>query len=205
MQQRAFKKKSGKGGGKKGDEPTEEPAEEGIKITYEDTAEPVEAAEPEVKAAPVEVQKPKEVAANFKDATKEQPAEKVDKSLYVPFSLGDVKRVDSTPDHKPPTLDDTIEGRYASVLFTSASQKESLFIVYEDIVFIKSLYDNSESFKLFTRNGGVGAFEINKFNKALQEIGDFDPLTIRFLEVLAENKRLTYFDKICDRYVKLYQ
>lgn len=39
-----------------------------------------------------------------------------------PFSVGDIKVIESTPDHKPPTAEDTIEGRYAGVLFTSASQ-----------------------------------------------------------------------------------
>jgi len=43
------------------------------------------------------------------------------------------------------------------------------------------------------------------FNAALQQLGDFHPLTIRFLEVLAENKRLVYISGIADRYVKLYQ
>jgi F-type H+-transporting ATPase subunit O len=39
----------------------------------------------------------------------------------------------------------------------------------------------------------------------LSSLGEFHPLTIKFLEVLAENKRLTYISGIADRYVKLYQ
>ena len=66
----------------------------------------------------------------------------------------------STEDHKPPFAEDTIEGRYASVLFTSASQAESLFTIFEDMTYIQSLYNNSESFKLFTQNAGVGSREI---------------------------------------------
>jgi len=58
---------------------------------------------------------------------------------------------------------------------------------------------------LFTQNSGVGAKEINAFNAALQSLGEFHPLTIKFLEVLAENKRLVYISGIADRYVKLYQ
>jgi len=84
------------------------------------------------------------------------------------FSVGDdVKVIQSTPDHKPPTAEDTIEGRYAGVLFTTASQNEALFTIYEDIVYIGELYDTSETFRLFTQNGGVGRKEINKFNEAL--------------------------------------
>ncbi len=37
------------------------------------------------------------------------------------------------------------------------------------------------------------------------EIGDFEKVTIRFIEVLAENKRLVYIKEISDRYMKLYQ
>ena len=101
--------------------------------------------------------------------------------------------------------EDTIEGRYAAVLFSSASQEESLYAIYEDIVYIRALYANSESFKLFTQNAGVGAKEMGAFNEALSSLGTFNPLTIKFLEVLAENKRLTYIGAISDRYVKLYQ
>jgi ATP synthase F1 delta subunit len=67
------------------------------------------------------------------------------------------------------------------------------------------MYDNSESFKLFTQNAGVGAKEIRLFNEALQGLGEFHPLTIKFLEVLAENKRLIYIKGIAQRYQKLYQ
>lgn len=58
---------------------------------------------------------------------------------------------------------------------------------------------------MFTQNGGVGAKEIRLFNKALLEVGTFHPVTIKFLEILAENKRLVFINHICDRYVKLYQ
>ena len=67
------------------------------------------------------------------------------------------------------------------------------------------MYDNSESFKMFTQNAGVGSKEIRLFNEALTGLGDFHPLTIKFLEVLAENKRLIYISGIAHRYQKLYQ
>jgi ATP synthase F1 delta subunit len=135
----------------------------------------------------------------------QQPQEKLSQELFKAFSLGDVKKINSTPDHKPPTQEDTIEGRYASVLFTSASQAGALYTIYEDIAYIKMMYDNSESFKMFTQNAGVGTKEIRAFNEALQTVGEFHPLTIKFLEVLAENKRLIYISGIAERYKKLYQ
>jgi len=36
-------------------------------------------------------------------------------------------------------------------------------------------------------------------------VGDFDKVTYKFIEVLAENKRLMYIKQISDKYVKLYQ
>jgi hypothetical protein len=84
----------------------------------------------------------------------------VSPDLFKPFSVGDVTQVQTTPDHKPPSQDDTIDGRYASVLFTTASQQESLFTIYEDMTYLKALYDNSESFRHFSQNAGVGIREI---------------------------------------------
>ena len=78
--------------------------------------------------------------------------------------MGDIRQIDSTPDHKPPSEEDTIEGRYSGVLFTTASQNGHLFSVYEDLKYISELYRHSEQFRLFTENGGVGGAEIAKLN-----------------------------------------
>ena len=58
---------------------------------------------------------------------------------------------------------------------------------------------------MFTQNAGVGTKEIQKFNEALQSVATFHPLTIKFLEILAENKRLSFIGDIATRYQKLYQ
>jgi len=47
--------------------------------------------------------------------------------LFASFDLGGIKVVNSAPDNRPPIAEDTIEGRYAGVLFTSASEQEALF------------------------------------------------------------------------------
>ena len=77
-----------------------------------------------------------------------------------PFTLGDIPRIDTTPDHKAPSQEDTIEGRYASVLFTGASQQSILYDVCEDMSFLQQMYKNSEEFRLFTQNGGIGKEQI---------------------------------------------
>jgi len=129
----------------------------------------------------------------------------LDKSLFQPFSVGDVKEVNSTPDNQAPSYEDTIEGRYANVLFTTASQNGALFAVYEDMMYMSELYTHSEMFRQFTENGGVGLKEIQELNKALQSVAEFHPTTMHFLTVLAENKRLIFIKEIAGKYQKLYQ
>lgn len=70
--------------------------------------------------------------------------------------------------------------------------------------YLEELYVHSESFKLFTENAGAGLKEIRLFNEALEGLG-FHPVTLKFIEVLAENKRLVFIKDICEKYVKLYQ
>ena len=71
--------------------------------------------------------------------------------------------------------------------------------------YLRALYAHCESFRLFTENGGVGAKEIADLNKALQDTAPFSQTTLRFLEVLAENKRLIFIREISEKYAKLYQ
>jgi hypothetical protein len=84
--------------------------------------------------------------ADFSDAVVVDSLTDVDKSLFGAFSVGDIKQVQSTDDHKPPFKDDSVPGRYAEVLFTTASTQGSLYNVYEDIVYIQALFKNCESF-----------------------------------------------------------
>lgn len=58
---------------------------------------------------------------------------------------------------------------------------------------------------MFTQNAGVGLKEIRLFNQGLKETGDFNAVTFRFIEVLAENKRLQFIKEIAEKYQKLYQ
>ena len=47
--------------------------------------------------------------------------------------------------------------------------------------------------------------EIKLFNTGLNETAEIHKVTIRFIEVLAENKRLMYIKEISEKYMKLYQ
>jgi hypothetical protein len=50
-------------------------------------------------------------------AGKVPDAQVLDQELFKSFSVGDVKVVQTTEDHKAPYQEDTIEGRYTTVLF----------------------------------------------------------------------------------------
>jgi hypothetical protein len=174
-----------------------------------DSEEPA-AAEQEVEAAEPAKEEPKP-APKAKAAPKAAPeapqmAEKpLDKALFQPFSVGNIKVIESTENNKAPHEEDTIEGRYSGVLFTTASQQSNLYKVYEDMKFLQEIYKNSETFRLFTENGGVGSIEIAKLNIALKETAPFCDTTLHFLTVLAENKRLNFISEIANKYIKLYQ
>jgi F-type H+-transporting ATPase subunit delta len=46
---------------------------------------------------------------------------------------------------------------------------------------------------------------MGQLNEALKDLGDFNPLTIKFLEILAENKRLSMISDVAATYAKLYK
>lgn len=96
----------------------------------------------------------------------------------------------------PPLNEDTIEGRYAGVLFSCASREGALFKVYEDMAYIELLNKHSEEFNDFTNNAGVGSTQIRQFTDALVEVAGIQPVTVRFIEVLSENKKLMYLKLI---------
>jgi F-type H+-transporting ATPase subunit O len=123
---------------------------------------------------------------------------------YKPFSVGDIKKLASAPDHKPPSFEDTIEGRYSASLFISASNAGKLYEVYEDMVYLGQMYKHCEHFRLFTENSGIGQDQVKKLTQVLQETAPFDECTMKFLMVLAESKRLIYLDEISKKFCKLY-
>jgi len=72
------------------------------------------------------------------------------------------------------------------------------------MAYLSELLKHSEDFRLYTENGGVGKAEIRALCGVLQETAEFTPLSMKFLEILAENKRLIYIKSISDKFAKLY-
>ncbi len=81
----------------------------------------------------------------------------------------------------------------------------ALYDVYEDIAYLGELYAHSESFRLFTTNASNGQKEVKQLMDELTKTVKLNPVTVRFIEVLADNKRFGFIKKISEKYVKLYQ
>jgi hypothetical protein len=144
FKQREFAKKKGKGSNKDAQVTTDD---ESADATPEQVEEPVV----------VQRKQPDPILhehipgkVDFSGATKVQTAAPISKDLFGAWSVGDITVTQSVPDNRPPSQEDTIEGRYAYVLFVSASEQEALYTVYEDFQYLAALYTNSEDFRLFT-------------------------------------------------------
>ena len=69
---------------------------------------------------------------------------------------------------------------------------------------LKALYKESESFRNFTANTGLAVSDMAELNKDLKKAGELEDITLNFLEVLCENRRLNCLPAVCDKYAKLY-
>lgn len=118
--------------------------------------------------------------------------------------LPNVKIIESVPNHKAPFSEDTVPGRYSQTVFITASQAGELYKVYNDMVYLNNLYQNSLSFRTFTDNAGLNANQLNEFSKNIAECGDFCKTTIAYLDLIAQNKRYMYINQIAKKYINAY-
>ena len=94
-------------GRKSPDVPTEDESEEVSGAAEEEVQHEEPVAQPVPEPTPV--------------ARTPEPQAALARDLFQPFSVGDIKQIDSAPGDQAPSKEDTIEGRYAGVLFTTAS------------------------------------------------------------------------------------
>merc|ERR1712216_696688 len=98
--------------------------------------------------------------------------------------------------------DGSLEGRYAEALFSAAEKQGSADAVYADMTSVRSYYKESSDFKLFVETPGIS---VDQKNAALKAIGKgFNPLSVNFLGLLLENKRLGLVSKMVDQFEELY-
>jgi F0F1-type ATP synthase delta subunit len=63
--------------------------------------------------------------------------------------------IESAEGDKAPIREDSLPGRYATVLFQQASKKKLLFRVLEDVEWLKSFAKTNEKFNLFITNACI--------------------------------------------------
>ena len=110
----------------------------------------------------------------------------------------------SVPNHQPPVIEETPEGRYCGILFNLASKNNKLDKVNDDFTALKQMLDQSQKLREFVENTSYKKSEqlsvVSGLNKQL------DDLTVNFLETLIENKKLPNLENIIlkfDSYIKL--
>ncbi|EAS04935.2 ATP synthase F1, delta subunit (macronuclear) [Tetrahymena thermophila SB210] len=129
------------------------------------------------------------------------------KGLFNPFlfnRFSTQQDITSVPGDKPPAIEDSIHGKYAGVLFSSASSNKSLNKVAEDMKYFNQLYKESEVFKSFLNNVSLKRNQQRDIISALGKT-NFNPATNNLLETLIENKRLDSLPKIAEKYMDYYR
>ena len=112
--------------------------------------------------------------------------------------LEDMGRVDSSGG-----IEASLGGRYASALFDLARDEKLIDAVSSDLRQIKAALNESPEFKLLTVSPLIGREEAGDAMAAVAGTLEIDPLTAKFLGVLAHNRRLADLPRIIRAYETL--
>ena len=74
----------------------------------------------------------------------------------------------------------------------------------EDVEWLKDFHFSNDKFHDFTTNAGISVKGFHTISSELKKAGDLNDITIKFLELLVNNKRLKELPDIADKYFKLY-
>jgi F-type H+-transporting ATPase subunit delta len=85
----------------------------------------------------------------------------------------------------------SLAGRYATALFELARDEKKLDSVGESLAAVKAALAESDDFRALTTSPLIGRNDAVKAIAATAESMKLDPITTRFLGVLAQNRRLT--------------
>lgn len=113
--------------------------------------------------------------------------------------------VTSVPDHKPPRLEDSPQGRYTGALFSVASRSEALHTVLEDMEALQDLIQKSDAFKFFIANTALKRHEQQSVFDDLYKQANLHDVTQKFITVLVDNKRVDLLPKIIEGYSSYYK
>lgn len=84
----------------------------------------------------------------------------------------------------------SLSGRYATALFSLASEQRSIETVEASLATLRRALDESDDFRALTTSPLVGRADAARAVAAVAPVLGLDPITTRFLGVLAENRRL---------------
>ncbi|EGR28242.1 ATP synthase delta subunit precursor, putative [Ichthyophthirius multifiliis] len=113
-------------------------------------------------------------------------------------------QIQSVEGNKPPQVEDSIQGKYAGVLFQSASSQSVLHLVADDMKYFQELNQESEVFRQFLSNVSLKRTEQRQILEALGK-DSFSEVTNNLLETLVENKRLDQLPKVAEKYIEYYR
>ncbi len=151
----------------------------------------------------IEVDKSKK-SVRSSGAISEDNEPKTQTQAEIPSNIPSVKIINTVVGHKPPISEETVSGRYAQTLFLAASQANELYNVYEDMTYISSVYEASESFRTFAANAGLNSKQINLFVEDFSKCGNFCHSTLVFLDLVGKNKRFMYVNEIAKKFIRSY-
>ncbi|HXV74267.1 MAG TPA: ATP synthase F1 subunit delta, partial [Sphingomonadales bacterium] len=96
-----------------------------------------------------------------------------------------------------------LEGRYALAVFALALEQKALDAVENDLAGLSSLAQESADFANFLSNPSLDKDTQHKAFAAIAKKAKFHKLTVNFLGVLIENRRLSRLEKIASVYSRL--
>ncbi|CEM28148.1 unnamed protein product [Vitrella brassicaformis CCMP3155] len=94
--------------------------------------------------------------------------------------------------------DKSLEGRYANALFQAASRKKILDKVFGDLEQIRDSIAESKEFKLFVETPGIPTDIKGTVFGSIAQKYQFQDVTVNFLKVLMENRRVGMLQKVID-------
>lgn len=101
--------------------------------------------------------------------------------------------------------DHSLPGRYATALYRVCIQKTCLEDVWSDIESLRDCMKESKDFKQFLESPGISIMEKVGFVQSMATKFHLNETTTNFLNLLLENRRLSFLRKIIDSFENFYR
>eukprot|EP00922_Rhytidocystis_sp_ex-Travisia-forbesii_P068405 GHVS01101883.1.p1 GENE.GHVS01101883.1~~GHVS01101883.1.p1 ORF type:complete len:255 (-),score=56.39 GHVS01101883.1:174-938(-) len=101
--------------------------------------------------------------------------------------------------------DRSLLGRYGLALFRSSRSKGALDKVFADLAMLRELLSESPEFRLFIQSPGITATQKMTVISTMKDKCGLHEVTVNFLNVLLENRRLSQLAKMVDSFEAYYR